>query len=75
MAFAVKYFPHYDEYLQGERAARMLADKLEVTVLLSGAGGSNGPGSTPWSNRLSCVEFHSGQSPRLSLSLQLFICL
>ena len=24
MAFAVKYFPHYDEYLQGERAARML---------------------------------------------------
>ncbi len=24
MAFCVKYFPHYDEYLQGERAARML---------------------------------------------------
>jgi microcystin degradation protein MlrC len=24
MGFAVKYFPHYDEYLQGERAARML---------------------------------------------------
>ena len=24
MAFAVKYFPHYDEYLQGERAARAL---------------------------------------------------
>lgn len=24
MAFAVKYFPHYDSYLQGERAARML---------------------------------------------------
>src|SRR6202043_1452161 len=24
MAFAVKYFPHYDEYLQGERAARTL---------------------------------------------------
>jgi microcystin degradation protein MlrC len=24
MAFAVKYFPHYDEYLQGERAARIL---------------------------------------------------
>ena len=23
-AFAVKYFPHYDEYLQGERAARVL---------------------------------------------------
>jgi microcystin degradation protein MlrC len=23
-AFAVKYFPHYDAYLQGERAARML---------------------------------------------------
>ena len=24
MAFAVKYFPHYDEYLQGQRAARTL---------------------------------------------------
>src|SRR5258708_5386013 len=24
MGFAVKYFPHYDEYLQGERAARTL---------------------------------------------------
>jgi microcystin degradation protein MlrC len=24
LAFAVKYFPHYDEYLQGERAARTL---------------------------------------------------
>jgi microcystin degradation protein MlrC len=24
IGFAVKYFPHYDEYLQGERAARML---------------------------------------------------
>jgi microcystin degradation protein MlrC len=24
LAFAVKYFPHYDEHLQGERAARML---------------------------------------------------
>jgi microcystin degradation protein MlrC len=24
MAFCVKYFPHYDEYLQGERAARTL---------------------------------------------------
>jgi len=24
MAFCVKYFPHYDAYLQGERAARML---------------------------------------------------
>ena len=24
MAFTVKYFPHYDGYLQGERAARML---------------------------------------------------
>lgn len=24
MAFAVKYFPHYDAHLQGERAARML---------------------------------------------------
>lgn len=24
MAFAVKYFPHYDSHLQGERAARML---------------------------------------------------
>src|SRR5438477_2708919 len=28
MAFAVKYFPHYDEYLQGERAARTLVRSI-----------------------------------------------
>src|ERR1700676_4225140 len=29
MGFAVKYFPHYDEYLQGERAARPLGRALK----------------------------------------------
>ncbi len=29
MAFAVKYFPHYDMYLQGERAARMLVRAIK----------------------------------------------
>jgi microcystin degradation protein MlrC len=28
MAFTVKYYPHYDSYLQGERAARMLVRTL-----------------------------------------------
>ncbi|MDB5369799.1 MAG: hypothetical protein JWP20_1357 [Roseomonas sp.] len=28
MAFTVKYYPHYDSYLQGERAARMLVRSL-----------------------------------------------
>src|SRR5438128_5469355 len=28
MAFTVKYFPHYDEYLQGERAARTLVRSI-----------------------------------------------
>ena len=37
MAFTVKYFPHYDSHLQGERAARMLVrairgDYKPVTV-------------------------------------------
>ena len=39
MAFTVKYFPHYDSYLQGERAARMLVrairgDYTPATVTL-----------------------------------------
>ncbi|MCX7367009.1 MAG: M81 family metallopeptidase, partial [Alphaproteobacteria bacterium] len=39
MAFCVKYFPHYDSHLQGERAARMLVrairgDYRPVTVTL-----------------------------------------
>jgi microcystin degradation protein MlrC len=29
LAFAVKYFPHYDEYLQGERAARTLVRAIK----------------------------------------------
>ena len=29
MGFAVKYFPHYDEYLQGERAARTLVRAIK----------------------------------------------
>ena len=29
MAFAVKYFPHYDGYLQGERAARTLVRAIQ----------------------------------------------
>ena len=31
MAFAVKYFPHYDMHLQGERAARMLVRAVRGT--------------------------------------------
>ena len=33
MAFTVKYFPHYDEYHQGERAARMLVRGAELLVI------------------------------------------
>ena len=30
MAFTVKYFPHYDMHLQGERAARMLLSLIHI---------------------------------------------
>ena len=34
MAFTVKYFPHYDAYLQGERAARTWCGRSEATTSL-----------------------------------------
>jgi microcystin degradation protein MlrC len=35
VGFAVKYFPHYDEYLQGERAARMLVRMIRGDYALA----------------------------------------
>lgn len=37
MAFCVKYFPHYDMHLQGERAARMLVRAIRGTFLPTNA--------------------------------------
>jgi microcystin degradation protein MlrC len=57
MAFAVKYFPHYDGYLQGERAARMLVRAIRgdynpstVTrrVPIISPGAVQWTGASPW---------------------------
>jgi microcystin degradation protein MlrC len=57
MAFTVKYFPHYDAYLQGERAARMLVrairgDYKPATVTqrvpIISPGAVQWTGASPW---------------------------
>jgi microcystin degradation protein MlrC len=57
MAFTVKYFPHYDSYLQGERAARMLVrairgDYKPATVTqrvpIISPGAVQWTGASPW---------------------------
>lgn len=57
MAFAVKYFPHYDSYLQGERAARMLVRAIRgdykpatatVRVPIISPGAVQWTGASPW---------------------------
>ena len=57
MAFCLKYFPHYDSYLQGERAARMLVRAIrgdykpstvtrKVPILTPSA--AQWTGASPW---------------------------
>jgi microcystin degradation protein MlrC len=57
MAFCVKYFPHYDAYLQGERAARMLVRAIRgdyqpatitVKVPILSATVLQWTGASPW---------------------------
>jgi microcystin degradation protein MlrC len=57
MAFAVKYFPHYDDYLQGERAARTLVRAIRgdykpahatVKVPIISATVVQWTGASPW---------------------------
>jgi microcystin degradation protein MlrC len=57
MAFTVKFFPHYDSYLQGERAARMLVrairgDYRPATVTqrvpIISPGAVQWTGASPW---------------------------
>jgi microcystin degradation protein MlrC len=57
MAFAVKYFPHYDEYLQGERAARALVRAIRgeykpahvtIRVPVISPGVLQWTGASPW---------------------------
>ena len=59
MAFAVKYFPHYDEYLQGERAARTLVRAIRgdykpahvtIRVPVISPGVLQWTGASPWMN-------------------------
>jgi microcystin degradation protein MlrC len=57
MAFAVKYFPHYDEYLQGERAARALVRAIRgdfkpthvtIRIPVISPGVLQWTGASPW---------------------------
>lgn len=57
MAFAVKYFPHYDSYLQGERAARTLVRAIRgdyqpthktIKIPLLSPGVMQWTGAPPW---------------------------
>jgi microcystin degradation protein MlrC len=57
LAFTVKYFPHYDGYLQGERAARTLVrtirgdykpNRVTVRVPIISPGAVQWTGASPW---------------------------
>jgi microcystin degradation protein MlrC len=57
LAFAVKYFPHYDGYLQGERAARTLVRAIRgdykpahvtIRVPIISPGAVQWTGASPW---------------------------
>jgi len=57
MAFAVKYFPHYDEHLQGERAARTLVRAIRgdykpthvtIRIPIVSPGVLQWTGASPW---------------------------
>jgi microcystin degradation protein MlrC len=59
LAFAVKYFPHYDGYLQGERAARMLVRAIRgdykpahvtLKIPIISATVVQWTGASPWSD-------------------------
>ncbi|MFC7737604.1 M81 family metallopeptidase [Roseomonas sp. GCM10028921] len=59
MAFTVKYYPHYDMHLQGERAARMLVRAIRgdfrptpatVKVPIISPTGVQWTGASPWSD-------------------------
>jgi microcystin degradation protein MlrC len=59
MAFTVKYYPHYDMHLQGERAARMLVRAIRgsfrptavtINVPIISPTGVQWTGASPWSD-------------------------
>jgi len=59
MAFAVKYYPHYDTHLQGQRAARMLVRAIRgdfkpahatIKVPIISPTGVQWTGAAPWSD-------------------------
>ncbi|HEY8611999.1 MAG TPA: M81 family metallopeptidase [Roseomonas sp.] len=59
MAFTVKYYPHYDMHLQGERAARMLVRAIRgdfrptpvvIKVPIISPTGMQWTGASPWSD-------------------------
>lgn len=72
MAFCVKYFPHYDSHLQGERAARMLVrairgDYKPVTVTqkvpIITATVLQWTGATPWMDMIQRAMIWEAREP------------
>ena len=78
MAFTVKYFPHYDSALQGERAARMLVRAIRgdyrpstvtVKVPLLSPTVLQWTGATPWMDLVQRALVWEARSPDLYVNV------
>ena len=78
MAFCVKYFPHYDAYLQGERAARMLIRAIRgdyapttvtVKVPILTATVLQWTGATPWMDLVQRALTWEAREPDLYINV------
>jgi microcystin degradation protein MlrC len=78
MAFCVKYFPHYDAYLQGERAARMLVrmirgdyEPVTVTVKVPILAPSvvQWTGASPWMDLVQRALIWEAREPDLYVNV------
>src|ERR1700730_11769522 len=72
MAFAVKYFPHYDGYLQGERAARTLVRAIRGDYQPTHESKKSrsvappvrqGSGASPWLDLIQGARFWKAREP------------
>jgi microcystin degradation protein MlrC len=78
MAFCVKYFPHYDAYLQGERAARMLIRAIRgdykpatvtVKVPILSATVLQWTGASPWMDLVQRALTWEAREPDLYMNV------
>lgn len=78
MAFAVKYYPHYDTHLQGQRAARMLVRAIRgdykpahvtVKVPIISPTGVQWTGASPWSDLIARALTWEAREPDLYVNV------